>query len=104
MTNVVCESIGTRVGVLMRDRGLSQKELAGLVGVTEAAMSRYLKNDREPKIDVVAKLARALHTTTDFLIYGDVQESEFEEVYRAINSCTKDLDDKQRLALMKLLL
>ena len=47
--------IGDRLSQLLKESGYTQKELALMCGVTEAAMCRYLKNEREPKIEVVAK-------------------------------------------------
>ena len=103
MEVVECGRIGERIGRLMRERGLSQKELAEVVGVTEASMSRYLKNDREPKIEVVARLAKALHTTTDYLIMGESCENEFEEVLKVVSQNAKGLSDSERLTLIQLL-
>lgn len=97
-------NIGERIGMLMRAQGLSQKELAGVIGVTEAAMSRYLNNDREPKIEVVAKLAKVLHTTTDYLICGDVQGTAFDEVYGMVARNADRLSEKESLAIIRVLM
>lgn len=72
---------GDRILSLLKQSGYSQKELASMVGVTEAAMSRYLKNEREPKIEVVANLATALNTTVDYLVNGRSESNTFDEVY-----------------------
>lgn len=42
--------------------------LAESVGVTEAAMSRYLSCKRTPRIDVIVSLASVFACTTDELI------------------------------------
>ena len=47
---------------------LSQRELAMMSGVTEAAMSRYLAGTRQPKADTLANMATALHTTSRDLL------------------------------------
>lgn len=47
---------------------INQKELAKSVGVTEAAMSRYLSCKRTPRIDVIVSLASVFACTTDELI------------------------------------
>lgn len=61
------ESIGDVLLVLRRARGMSQEELADAAGVTQAAMSRYEHNLREPDVDTQARLADALGVTTQFL-------------------------------------
>lgn len=47
---------------------INQKELAKSIGVTEAAMSRYLSCKRTPRIDVIVSLASVFACTTDELI------------------------------------
>lgn len=57
-----------RISELMSQYGLSQKELATKVGVTESAMSYYVKGKRIPRSDVFTRMAKALNTTTDYLL------------------------------------
>lgn len=96
--------IGDRILGLLKQRGYSQKELALMVGVTEAAMSRYLKNEREPKIEVVANLATALNTTVDYLISGRSESNTFDEVYHLVSRSTVTMTPDEKMKLMKLLL
>lgn len=49
------------------ERGLSLQQLADAVGVTKQALSRYEKNYIQPRIPVLAELARVLGVTTDYL-------------------------------------
>lgn len=96
--------IGDRILSLLKQSGYSQKELASMVGVTEAAMSRYLKNEREPKIEVVANLATALNTTVDYLIRGRSESNTFDEVYHLVSRSTVTMTPDEKMKLMKLLL
>ena len=96
--------IGDRILSLFKQSGYSQKELASLVGVTEAAMSRYLKNEREPKIEVVANLATALNTTVDYLVNGRSESNTFDEVYHLVSRSTVTMTPDEKMKLMKLLL
>ena len=98
------EKIGNRIEKLLKASGYTQKELALMVGVTEAAMSRYLKNEREPKIEVVANLATALNTTSDYLISGTSSNEDFAEVYRLVARSTAKMTDEEKMKLMKVLL
>ena len=43
------KDFGERVSLLLEQQGISQREIAGILGITEATMSRYIKGDREPK-------------------------------------------------------
>ena len=96
--------IGDRILSLLKQSGYSQKELASMVGVTEAAMSRYLKNEREPKREVVANLATALNTTVDYLVNGRSESNTFDEVYHLVSRSTVTMTPDEKMKLMKLLL
>lgn len=97
------EKIGDRIAQLMKKNGYTQKELAGMVGVTEAAMSKYLSNDRQPRVEVVANMATALNTTSDYLIRGVQPEEDFAQVYRLVARSTATMSNEQKMALMKVL-
>lgn len=48
--------------------GLTMKQLATIVGVTEAAISHYETGRREPDNDMLLRIANALGVTVDYLI------------------------------------
>jgi len=56
---------------LLKVRGMTQKELAREIGATDASMSRYCQGQRIPKATTVGKMAKALNTTTDYIILGE---------------------------------
>jgi len=62
------KTIGERISFLREQSNITQKTLAKDIGITEASLSRYENNLREPKGEVITKLATRLHTTTDFLL------------------------------------
>ena len=48
--------------------GLTQKELAELIGVTKSVISFYELRERTPSPDVLVKLASIFHVSTDYLL------------------------------------
>ena len=62
-----------RLQEMLKARSMTQKELAGKAEVTEAAMSHYIKGDRTPRSSVLARIANALGTTSDYLMEGTPQ-------------------------------
>ena len=98
------EMIGDRISLLLKETGYTQKEFALMCGVTEAAMCRYLKNEREPKIEVVANMATALNTTVEYLISVKKEDTSFEDVYRLVSRSTITMTDDEKLKLIKLLM
>ena len=97
------EKIGERIAYLLKNEGLSQKELAQVVGITEPALSRYIKGERQPKMEVIANLATALNTTSDYLISGNEEEISFNQLSRLIARGCKTLTPDEKMKLMRLL-
>ena len=62
------KTIGERIVFLREKCDITQKVLAKSVNITEASLSRYENNLREPKAEIVVKLTSALNTTADFLL------------------------------------
>lgn len=97
-------SIGERIANLMKKENLSQKELATMAGVTESALSRYINNERQPKVEILANIATALNTTSDYLISGRQSETDFANIYQFVARGAKDLSEEEKKKLMRLLL
>ena len=106
-SNMANSIIGERIAGLLREQGKTQRELAEQVGTTEVSMSRYIKGDRVPKGPVLANIAKALHTTTDYLL-GNEQDSndpdlEYNYTQRAIARNANRWSKKQKLDLVSAL-
>lgn len=95
---------GDRLLKLLGEMGYSQREFAQLIGVSEGALSRYLSDEREPRLEVVANMATALNTTTDYLLTGKEDKESFEETYRLVARGTVSMTDEEKTKLIKALL
>lgn len=56
----ISQAVATRLRWVIKDRGLSQRELAKKIGVTPAALSRVLKNPDSSKVTTLRKISQAL--------------------------------------------
>lgn len=88
---------------LMKQEGLSQKELAEKINVTEASMSRYIKGERIPRIDVLVKLANVFNVSIEYL-QGLKEVDDFNEIKRIVARNSKNMTDAQKMELAKMLL
>lgn len=59
---------GRKLQSLLLKNKISQRKLATKIGVTEAAVSRYINNLQMPRPDILSEIATALNTTTDYLL------------------------------------
>lgn len=66
--NKTTEIFISRLDQARKEKGLTQRELANRVGVTEVSMSRYVNGARVPKEPIVVNIAKALGVSVDYLV------------------------------------
>ncbi len=92
-----------RVIQLMKQEGLTQKELAEKINVTEASVSRYLKGERVPRIDVLVKLSNVFNVSIEYL-QGLKEVDDYEEIKNIVARNSSKMTADQRYELAKLLM
>ena len=102
----VNNSLGTRLSQLLNEQHMTQKELAQRAEVTEAAMSHYIKGDRIPRSSVLARIAKVLNTTSDYLMEGLPQNTidEFGLAKRLIARNVDQMSPAQKREILSILL
>ena len=66
---------GTKLKILRKHAGLTQQQLAGMLGVTKSVVSFYELQERSPSPDVLVKLAGIFHVSTDYLLGLDTAQT-----------------------------
>ena len=64
------ETLGLRIGVLRRQKGLKQDEIAEMLNVTPQAVSKWENDQTCPDISLLPQLANMLGVTVDELLTG----------------------------------
>ena len=65
-----------RIQDLIKDSSITQAELAGIIGLSESAFSRYLKGQTEMLGDgYIIKIAKHFKVSTDFLLAASPRPS-----------------------------
>lgn len=95
-------SFGERLQELLKSRDITQKEFSKLAGVTESAMSHYVKGDRIPRATVLARIADALNTTTEYLLNGSASDTN-EEVKYAKKLIARNVSNMSREEKMEII-
>ena len=99
--------LGGRISELLKQYGLSQRELAEIVGVTEVSMSRYIRGDRVPRGPILANIAAALHTTPEYLLDQESEEDSELVYYRTQRAIARNKNNwtaKQKADLVNALI
>ena len=60
--------MGEKLKSLKIEKKLTQKQVADRIGLAISAVSSYESGPRYPSYDVLAKLARIFHVSTDYLL------------------------------------
>ncbi len=63
-----------RLKELRTAKGMTQSEVAKLIGYSSLSYARYEKGEREPDINTLCKLADYFEVSVDYLIGRTVQE------------------------------
>ncbi len=84
-----------RISNLMSKQKITQKQLAEKASVTESAMSYYVKGDRTPRSDVLSRIAKALGTTTDYLLGNEVVSAQDDNKLTYLQRNLGKLDEEQ---------
>ena len=61
-------TFGERLAQLRKERGVTQKQIAELLGVAHRTAQHYEYMEREPSIEQLTKLADFFNVSVDFLI------------------------------------
>lgn len=94
-----------KVADLMNQRGINQKQLATLSGITESSISRYLHSEQRPRMDIVVNIAKALHVETEYLLEEEEKsESAYNSIATAIARKGNELTPEEKNQLIALIL
>lgn len=74
------KTIGEKILILREQLNMKQKELANLAGITEATLSRYENNKREPRGEIVTRLAKVLNVSTDYLLDNEISSQDYNSL------------------------
>lgn len=67
--------IGKHIRIIRTRQGMTQDQLAEALFVTRQSVSNYETGKSRPDIDMLLRIAEALHTDLDSLLYGPVPET-----------------------------
>lgn len=75
---IIMVDFGRKLRELRKQKNLTQKQLAALIGVKNSIISFYEVGDRIPSPEIIIKLAAALNVTSDYLL--GIQKNETIDV------------------------
>lgn len=94
----VCVNFGEKLKELRKAQKLTQRELAERLNVAKSVVSYYESGDRFPSYDVLIKISRTFHVTTDYLLgverkrmidVSDLSEENIDVVMSVVTALRK---------------
>ena len=93
-----------RLQSLLRESGLTQKEISKRAGISPVSLCRYVKGTRTPSSTSVRRLAEAFHTTADDILGNTPEQqdtlADYYAVLHIISRCAGNWGPEQRAALV----
>lgn len=83
---------------LRNQKGWTQQRLAHEAGITQATVSTLEAGRRQPNMDSLQKIAKALGVSIDGLIEGDSRSDEIRYIERVFSQIPEE--DKERIMLI----
>lgn len=106
---------GDKLLALLEEREISQKDFAATLNIAPTTLNGYIKNKRQPDLELVKKIAFILNVTTDYLLdynsgsvmlsikelslisrLRELDEAQQSIIYDLINITAKKANKKQR--------
>ncbi len=93
-------TFGGRLYYSLKSIGMSQREFANKLGVTERSVYRYIHGLSMPNYETVTKMTKILHTTSDFLtgFYNDIADVDlkYQIIKNLVRSSSESFSEKQK--------
>ena len=64
-------TLGEKITILRKQRGLSQEDLAAMMSISRQAVSRWEQDESMPDIDNMVLLSNIFKVSTDYLLKGE---------------------------------
>ncbi|MCR4945747.1 MAG: helix-turn-helix domain-containing protein [Lachnospiraceae bacterium] len=88
----MANNLGANIKSFRKNKGFTQEELAGMIGVTPQAVSRWESEAGLPDVSMIVPIAQTLGITTDALL-GYQQQSQDDRITQKIFEKMAELED-----------
>ena len=72
-------TVGSRIRECRKEMGYSQETLAAMLYMKKTTICKYEKDEHDIPSSVMVELAKALHTTPNYLLLGDIEEDVYTD-------------------------
>ncbi|UTZ28040.1 helix-turn-helix transcriptional regulator [Vibrio campbellii] len=73
-------SLAKRLITLRKEKGLTQQQMADVLGVHVNSLKKYEAGQTQPSLDAIKKIAIGLHVSTDFLLFEEHERGPSDDL------------------------
>ncbi len=86
-------SFGNNIKIIRKEKGITQEQLADMLGVSRQAVSKWESDNGYPETDKLLALAKELGTSLDYLMNNETESvlksDNYEDAKNELNSISK---------------
>ena len=95
-------SLPSRLIALRKERGLSQQAMAEAIGIHANSWKKYETGQTQPSLEVLKKIALALHISTDFLLFEEHERGPQDDLMLQFEAVSQ-LPEQEQLVIKDVL-
>ena len=80
-----------RLKSLRETRGISQKELAESIGVSDVMISMYEQGKKNPSLETISKIAKYFNVTVDYLLGKELTAKDERDIAKDLTNIMNKL-------------
>ncbi len=96
------QTFGERLRFSIKKSGKSQKELSAIWRISEDSVGRYIKGDRQPKIDLLEEICNTLNISVEWLVTGKDNAADLtpdeQKLIDDFRNCSQEIQNVIRAA------
>jgi len=90
-------SLPTRLITLRKENSMTQQAMADAVGIHVNSLKKYEAGQAQPSLDVLKKIAKAMHVSTDFLLFEEHERGPNDKMSLQFEAVCQLLPDEQKI-------
>lgn len=91
-------SFAKRLAAVRKERGLTQQQMAEVIGIHLSQVKRYESGDTQPSLDVLRKIALALNISADVLLFESSERGPSEDLRMQFEALSQFSSDEKKVA------
>ncbi|NYZ69813.1 helix-turn-helix transcriptional regulator [Endozoicomonas sp. SM1973] len=91
-------SFSKRLTTVRKGKGLTQQQMAEVIGIHLSQVKRYESGETQPSLDVLRKIALALNVSADTLLFDEEERGPSEGFRMQFEAITQFSDDEKIVA------